>query len=91
MTTKEDVFTLSEMVSCFNMDKLQSDWLAGEFRDCNGESNGIELPEDVLLEEGNCSDKSAGSNKTTNFSSTSNDIRIQPLVKIEKNEFLYFL
>ena len=60
---------------------LQSDWLAGEFRDCNGESNGMELPEDVIQDEGNCSDNKAGSNKTSRQSSTSNELRIQPLVK----------
>lgn len=66
----------------------QSDWLAGEFRDCNGESNGLELPVDVLREEGNCSDNKAGSNKTSR-QSNANEIRIQPLVwiKLLTNQF----
>ena len=36
---------------------LQSGWLAGEFRDCNGESNGISLPLDVILNEALCDDE----------------------------------
>ena len=33
---------------------LQSGWLSKQFRDCNGESNGIALPEDVQQEEKFC-------------------------------------
>ena len=41
----------------------------------------MELPEDVIRDEGNCSDNKAGSNKTSRQSSIANQIRIQPLVK----------
>lgn len=34
-----------------------SDWEFGFFRDCNGESNGISLPLDVILNEALCDDE----------------------------------
>ena len=35
---------------------LQIDWLSGEFRDCNGESNGVAIPSNILAEEKFCDD-----------------------------------
>ena len=69
----------------FNFHIFKNDWLAGEFRDCNGESNGINLPDDVLKEEVNCSDDKG--NTTANLSINKKNeedlvIRIPSLVSI---------
>ena len=45
------------LISCFIGDVflLQSSWIAGEFRDCNGESNGTPLPLETRQAEAICS------------------------------------
>ena len=61
----------------------QSDWLAGEFRDCNGESNGISLPKDVIDGEADCDDLDALANNNMTDKiriGGDNDIKIPSLV-----------
>ena len=43
----------------FSLFVLQSGWLSRQFRDCNGESNGIALPDSVLQEEKFCEGNSS--------------------------------
>ena len=38
---------------------VQSGWLSRQFRDCNGESNGIALPDEVLQGEKFCDGNSS--------------------------------